>query len=398
MRKHKILWMDDKIKYYEPFITELEKYDMEITKAESVDQAIEIAKQDNFDLFLLDLRMRGGRSGFDALQELEKNNQKTPKCVLSSYLHDESYVENLDHISYAVSVLDKDLPEPGNEAFQIFVDKLKSMLRKPPKLSPKEFEQQFLDKNIDPFKVTFKNYMNLPNRIKQHLRTEARKIAAETIEEEFKEGKIWVMLCGSPKQIIFGAETDSQIPTPEQVIQIALHRDKVPYQFSAPDNVDDLWSASCEGGTAQKWYPTVTFDLAEENEEEHFHFDTGSPATFMSYEELNELQLIDHQAQPTEGNRGTCFYEYISQPLRTRIVDQENKSVCSITLRIRAVKNWLNSPFTALCPSSCSHFNESAKVNCKNRKGLVGRNLYQETNLTITLNGNTNKTKISRRS
>ncbi|MEL6778548.1 MAG: response regulator, partial [Cyanobacteria bacterium J06597_16] len=372
--------------------------DLSVVTADTVSKGVEEAEKDNFSLFLIDLRMPK-ESGFDALRKLKSVAPKTPMCILSSYLHLEDYQNRLKRLGVKVGVLDKDIPNPDHEAFKIFVDKLKDFINEPPKYTPKQFEKHVFDKELNPFDLSFKGYLNLPNRIKRYMRKKAREIAHEVIEKEFSRGKIWVLVCGSSQDIILSADSDSDIPSAESIMQAALDLDCAPYQFSAPDHVDDFWSGSCMGSPVNRGYPTVTLKLHKEVDADNFHFDTGCPATFLSFERLSELGLIEKNAMTTDGRRGSHEYEFISQPLQVKMIDQERTGNTSVLkFKVRAVKNWLSSPFIALCPHTCENYDSSGTdlKNCANRKGLIGRNMIQETKISLTINGSNNKTKFSK--
>jgi DNA-binding response OmpR family regulator len=81
----KILAVDDKQDILTLVKVILEGHNYEVTTAISGEEAIEITKDENFELILLDLMM-GGINGFDTLKEIRKNEnyKKTPIIALTA--------------------------------------------------------------------------------------------------------------------------------------------------------------------------------------------------------------------------------------------------------------------------------------------------------------------------
>ena len=84
MATHKILLVDDEISIRKALreILEFEKY--LISEASSGDEALELLKNNNFDLVLLDIKMKG-MDGLEVLEELSKNGFETPVIMLSGH-------------------------------------------------------------------------------------------------------------------------------------------------------------------------------------------------------------------------------------------------------------------------------------------------------------------------
>ncbi|MDO9103446.1 MAG: response regulator [Methylovulum sp.] len=225
-----ILWLDDKIENYKPFIEGLAKFGMLVSEANSVDIAIDLAKNRKFDLFLVDLRMPD-RSGFDALTELRKIAPDTSTCILSSYLHLDEYQKKLSSLGrtgHKVAVLDKDLPDPSGPAFASFAKNILNFIESPPKYTPKQFEDKLINADINPFDVPFHKYLNYPNRIKKYLREKAEEKAKQTLISEFQSGKVWVLLCGNSDEPVLTADKETQIPDSDTIIRKSMELDRAP--------------------------------------------------------------------------------------------------------------------------------------------------------------------------
>lgn len=389
----RILWIDDQIENYSEFVDGLANRGIAVTASSTVEGAVNILRDGNFDLILLDLRMPG-KNGFDFLRDHLSKTQ-VPVCVLSSYLHLEEYHRQLNRLRSNVAVLDKDLPQPDSEAFGVFADKLRRLIKTPPTSAPRAFEKAMEEKlsDIDPFDISFRHYLNLPNRLKQLLRARAKLILADKLDREFQSGSNWLLFCGDADAPRLQRSYGESLPDNDKILQTAIELDRVPYQFSSPDGIDDFHSGHCFGPNTLKGYPTLTIKLG--SRELNIHFDTGSPFTFMSYEDLLELNLVDRNAFTIDGARGHRSYEYVSQRLRAKIIDQKRKGSRVVSLNVKAIKNWDSCPLVVYCPRTCSHSDGSVDNVCHNRHGLIGRDIVYDNSISITVCGATNRSTYS---
>lgn len=396
MASERLLWIDDKIDDYSTFVEGLAAHDLVVVTASSVADGVALARQHrDFDLFLVDLKMPE-QTGFDAILSLARSFPSTPICVLSSYLHLDDYQRRLSRMRRSIGVLAKEMPDPSSPAFGAFADKLREFILNPPRWSPRDFEKRTLEGAIDPFDVRFSEYLNLPDRIKDALRRSVQQRAADALGSAFDAGSVWVLICGDPRAPAMTASSEADIPSPQDVITKAVELDAAPYQFSRPDSVDDFWYGNCRGQPPESGYPTVTllFGSGDANSERTVHFDTGCPFTVMDYELLEDLGALRADTLPIRGQRGTAVYDYVSQTMTTRLKDQVSGSLRIVDFKVRAVKNWLSSPFIAPCRSTCSEYSADTVTNCANRVGLVGRNLLSEAQIALTLDGAHGKTSF----
>lgn len=389
-----VLWIDDQINDYSEFIDGMESRGLRVTPSESVEEGLGHLETQVYDIILLDLKMPG-ENGFDFLKRRLRETQ-APVCVLSSYLHLDEYHKSLNSIQENIGIMDKDLPQPNSKAFDIFAEKIKELIARPPTEPPKRAEQVILEnlEGVDPFEVTFKRYLNMPSPIKAVIRKEAEKIAHKTLLEEFHEGSGWVFLCGSAEHPVMTARLGEPPPHPSKIMAKAMELDRVPFQFSAPDTVDDIFTGGCEGPIDLSGYPTVRLVLYQRPFD--IHFDTGSSFTFLSFEELNELHLLEKVSMPISGRRGHSTYEYVQQPVKATIKCQRNPSISKVIgVNARVVKNWRKGPYAVICPLTCKNYKEGESVLCRNRTGLIGRNLITENKMQISVCGSTNLTSYS---
>lgn len=393
-----IVWLDDKISDYSIFIAGMKEHGLNVYESDTVEACVDelIRLGENVELVIVDLRMPE-KSGFVAIREIKKVNKELPICVLSSYLNVPKYEKNLNRLGNNISILDKVIPDPHRNEFKLFIEKIKKCASNQSSESVSGYLRKLRAKSAEPFAINYKDFIGLPSQVKNKFIQSAKKIAEDTINQAFAEGKTWILLCGNPKEIVLSANSDKEIPSAEQIHDIAISRDSAPYQYSSPSQVDDIWDGPCTGGAAQKGYPTVTIKLGKSNGNpvKTFHFDTGSACTFIDYRVLDDLNLIDRAELPIEGGRGRRSYFFYKAKVPVRVIDQVNNGYKQAILNARAIENWDNCPFAGFCPDQCKHRMANKRaVLCKNRSALVGRNLLHDNKMVITLNGKDGETTL----
>lgn len=114
--KIKLLIVDDEVKFLESIAQRLEMRDFDVTTASNGPDAVEIAKEEKFDLALLDLKMPG-MDGQQVLEILKKEHKFLEVIILTGHGSVDSAVEctKLGAFSY--------LPKPYE------LDKLLEVLR-----------------------------------------------------------------------------------------------------------------------------------------------------------------------------------------------------------------------------------------------------------------------------
>ena len=82
MNIYKVLWVDDEIDYLKPHIMFLKDKGYDLTTSTNGQDALELAKNNRFDVILLDENMPG-LNGLETLGELKKINTSTPVIMIT---------------------------------------------------------------------------------------------------------------------------------------------------------------------------------------------------------------------------------------------------------------------------------------------------------------------------
>tara|TARA_R110002020_G_scaffold154714_6_gene335184 strand:- start:69074 stop:70621 length:1548 start_codon:yes stop_codon:yes gene_type:complete len=89
MNAIKILWVDDEIDLLKPHIIFLEKKNYEVTTCQSGTEAIDLVKEENFDIVFLDENMPG-LTGLETLNEIKANRDTLPVVMITK--SEEEYI------------------------------------------------------------------------------------------------------------------------------------------------------------------------------------------------------------------------------------------------------------------------------------------------------------------
>lgn len=89
MNKIKILWVDDEIDLLKPHILFLEKKNYDVTECQSGTEALDILRDQNFDIIFLDENMPG-LSGIETLSEIKEKEDSIPVVMITK--SEEEYI------------------------------------------------------------------------------------------------------------------------------------------------------------------------------------------------------------------------------------------------------------------------------------------------------------------
>lgn len=401
-----ILWVDDDIDKLGTYVEALKGHGFNVTTAISSEEALKIcSNQRNFDIILVDIRMPNP-NGIELLRRIYPEYKNALFGVLSSFLYLPKYRAQIKSLDFKVEIIDKDLP--GIEDADFY-----DRFIKPIKDITTNGITNTIDSNVqikssdekDPFAIEFHDFMRRQILEKDLLTDLAQKIASQTINNVFREGNIWVLLCGSKDIIRASAKDYSQILPEKAILDYALTLGRAPFQFFRPSVHEDMWSG-CKDEFSYKNYPTVTLEindlsLNKPTKKIVAHFDTGSPVTVFSYEELRAINAIPpatffaNDYAVAGGRPGSVRSVLIK--MKAQLKCQETGSTRKIDILGRAIRNWEDSVFQIKCNWDNCHLRQEGNeelLGCPERVALIGRDLLTHNNLKLVLNGHTKQTAI----
>lgn len=95
MEGFKILVVDDEADFLETIVVRLKKRKLDATGVASGEAAIELLKNQLFDVILLDVKMPGGIDGIEALREIKKIQPLAEVVLLTGHASMETSIEGM---------------------------------------------------------------------------------------------------------------------------------------------------------------------------------------------------------------------------------------------------------------------------------------------------------------
>lgn len=141
--KQKLLLIDDEADVHYSFKRVLEKEPIEIITADSPEAGVKLAKSENPDLIVTDIRM-GNRNGLDGLRELRLHNPKQIVIVMTAYGTSQTAIEAMKLGAYDYILKPFDIPQLKaliTRALQAAAVQKTEVTTFPTKLSAEELRQ-----------------------------------------------------------------------------------------------------------------------------------------------------------------------------------------------------------------------------------------------------------------
>jgi len=95
MHYFNVLIVDDEEDFLETLMNRMKKRGVDATGCSSGEQAIELMKEQIFDVVILDIKMPGGMGGIETLREIKKIRPETEVLLLTGHGSVETSVEGL---------------------------------------------------------------------------------------------------------------------------------------------------------------------------------------------------------------------------------------------------------------------------------------------------------------
>ncbi len=155
--KQKLLLIDDEADVHYSFKRLLEKEPIEILTADSPESGLKLAKAENPDLIVTDIRM-GNRNGLDGLRELRLHNPKQIVIVMTAYGTSQTAIEAMKLGAYDYILKPFDIPLLKAliaRALQAALTQKTEVTTFPTKLSAEELRQTIIG-NAPPMQEVYK--------------------------------------------------------------------------------------------------------------------------------------------------------------------------------------------------------------------------------------------------
>jgi CheY-like chemotaxis protein len=380
-----LLWVDDQIDRYMPWITKFSEYGTKVDSTDSLVEGLQKLDEKSYDVVLFDAMM-GHESCIHVLPEIHAKARGANLFVCSAFFYLPDVIAQLGQQQRAKQVrigrLDKtNLPFPDDENGTLrFLEDLnaaenvgesfgvdKTIIEVRPKPTDAKTKDEYPSWDV---------YNELDARGKIAA-IESAAIKTKDIRRKANEaGYRYLVFCGSWTKPLIQEKTLDELPTQDEVVEKARTLGYAPFVFSIGGSVDDV-SSGCSERSGLRSYPVLRITFRKGTEE--VHFDTGNPYTLLSYEwyvEKGWLPVSRIFDMYTAGEM-----ELIGNHFRLPeiIVTDAAGEGERVTLTGFLVTGWNSKRLATPCLSDCTtpHDRKLYGGVCRFRTGLLGRNLAQ---------------------
>ena len=338
-REKTLLWIDDNIHMFSEYVDSLKETGLIVVTASNLEEAELAFTQYPPKVVLCDIKMPSP-DGIDIINKLHAISKEHTFGVFSSFLYLHEYKQRLKDMPF-VHLLDKDFPNTHSECFrERFIAPILKLFEYG--VTYNAITAQTPRKNVinvDPFIISFAEFMSLPIQDKDHLADLAEKKASTTIKNAFNRGKIWILLCGDKDEVVASADNFNEILEEKDILEYAQRRNLAFYQFSSTFINEDYWTP-CSSNISLENYPTITF--VSNGKTLDLHFDTGNPISVLSYEDFVNEGIINPVTQFSKETRNG-FPPYrcaIVKDLKLLIQCQHWGETIAVKINAKAVRDW----------------------------------------------------------
>jgi len=370
MEVAKVLWVDDEptaVHVYSKLISkERSKLGIEIDVATSLEEARSKLEVSDISAVIVDCKMDpydASVNGAAFLAELNRSNRALPSFVYSAYLDDPIYTR---YIQRSDAILTKSK-----------VDTFARPLSSDPFFETVASAAARYNgvKHLMPEVVPFNRYRENPKKYEEAVSAHWTKHGIWIKQVMNRSTLAWCVVCGF--NIVESSASPFDFPDSDHLIKIGERTNLIPFAYSADfvpeegtaasSTLPIVWSAT---NMANDFYPKLTIQLNQQNVADDF--DTGAVRTHIS-DELVPKGMLDFCKDSSHLGKS---YRSFSKTVQLTVVGTDGSRKTS-KLTVNVVQDWKSSPFTL--------------VN-KNRKCLLGRDLFQAFELEVILNSRTRST------
>jgi CheY-like chemotaxis protein len=392
----KVLWIDDDIQKLGSYVAALRKRGYDVATAANAKESHLVLADHCPQVVLADIQMPDA-SGIEIIRQMHEDHPDLVYAVLSSFLYLQKYRDELGALGFPVQLIDKELPNVQDESFeQRFVSPIAALFDQGITYTIENAGQarQKME-GTDPFAISYADFMALPIVEKDKLADKAEQLAKDVIQNAFKRGKTWVLLCGNRREIADSSDDPQKIPTEEKILRYAQRKNRAPYQFCQSFINETYWT-ECATDFSLKDYPTVSLQFDGHDMESHF--DTGCPHSLFSYEELVAMGVIagaTHFIKERRAGVADAYRCVVVRNLTAILKSQKSGQTLKVSLNGRAVREWTSTTYARFCDDKCKRHPDRLKGGlCPLRRALIGRNLLTDNRLSLTLDGAAMKTSF----
>ncbi len=396
-----VLWLDDAIESFAAMASDaLATHGARLVPAATIDVALErIRRGDHYGTLLVDLDLGTDVSGIDFLEMPDVRDfiiLHAPRIFTVSYhIKSRKFGPRLKELHDRLDFREIEILHPEFESRESFSTLFI------PRLELRISDEQPSDEHNPALSLSLRMYESLSLRGKIAAAEAANLEAKDLLDAEVAAGYSWILFCGPEPRIIDKSLSVSDAWTDKQIRDHAARIERPCFQLAFVPQPEECVGGDLEG------YPTVTLRLEEGGKaiEQSFHFDTGASHSFMSFEELEAAGLVSDAASPGPVNRVNNVGETIATDYGFKVAI-DGDFICQdfgndetpIVLKCWTIVQWIDTSYCRKCALAGCDDQERIEQDlpCKNRAGLIGRNLLPDNGISIVLDGESGMTRLPR--
>ena len=323
----------------------------------------------NFDLVLVDLDLPE-MDGVEIFKSIRLVNEQIPVFFLSAHFGEVKWERKLKTLNTDVRQIKKPIPMITSGDFL----KIENMLM--------EERRRYIEELHSPFRYSLTDFMKLSDGEMDAVFNKASEVNSKFVENYFEQNpdKDWIVIAKEPGYII-ASGVNADEPFEEDLWKISQEINAPVFTYSRGkiiEQIDNCWSCK---SNPDDYYPTVTLGFNSKGEQKTMKgdFDTGSTHSFLSYEEIMSMEVLERKLLMQAGSTVLWGkpYTYYKKKLKCKLFGNSKEK--DIDLKCELVKNWQDSP-------QVMRFGD--------RVALIGRNLLLDNKVKMVLDGENKETDI----
>ncbi|MHC1733838.1 MAG: response regulator [Bacteroidales bacterium] len=361
-----ILWVEDDKTTTSNWVPILETYGFRFDTAANGEEGLNKIKKKKYDKILLDLDMPK-INGVEVLRALEFNNCSIPITILSAYVDEPVWIRRLSNLKKSYSSIKAPLSIVTTPHFNEALETIKNGL-------PTNTI------NISLFDIPFSDFIKLTPEEIASINSRIYANNEEWVSQKMNDlSAIWLIVCGG--EILGYSSNLNDAPSDEEIYEIGATTKQVPFLFfRAPLIEESSWNNTPTGD----FYPTLNIQVHKKENSKQYRsdFDTGSDSTFLDFDELKSLELVEQGIFDLEheSHHLNKKYRYIRKKMLISLIEQRN-IISQKEINCVLVKDFKRSPFLDVNP---------------NRSALTGRDMLNQMSVIVTLNSESRKTTVQK--
>lgn len=388
----KLLWVDDHADSLKSLQSAIANLGHEVRSISSIEE-IGVDTLAGYSNFIVDNKLGSNLSAGLDLSKRLITREHTKVIMFSAYLTIDEVEKGIyiDPKSHSKILYAPKKSVPVNEVGQWMTDTAQSFdhFLRHGELRKKNLMSEGRNNANDVYTYTQYSVLSLMEKAKYYKRFEEKN--KKQIGEYFIKGAIWLLFFEGDDSPEVVAYSEEEIIPQTSIARQAEALDRVPFVFRNNINIDDN-SCTPKGKRKLNNYPYIVVSMGDADIP--IHFDTGADASLLNARFVGEVSFSKVLGEESLNLHGQY---HLAEIVELDIVlrrDELRSGGYGISMRAYSVSEWEGSKLFIECSKDCKQRSDKIRGCIYRRNGLVGRDLYTNTDISITLAGRENRVQV----